>query len=59
MHFVFSLSLSQKDCHNANEATRASYGGQQPGGRLNINMSSYQYMDPHVEYKTVSQTSYC
>ena len=29
-----------------------------PGGRLNAKMSSYQYRDPHVEDKTVSQQSY-
>ena len=28
------------------------------GGRLNINMSSYQYRDPHVKDKTVSRPSY-
>ena len=28
------------------------------GGRLNINMSSYQYGDPHVKDKTVSRPSY-
>ena len=28
------------------------------GGRLNIKMSSYQYMDPHVKDKTVSRPSY-
>ena len=27
-------------------------------GRLNIKMSSYQYMDPHVKDKTVSLPSY-
>ena len=27
-------------------------------GRLNIKMSSYQYMDPHVKDKTVSRPSY-
>ena len=27
-----------------------------PGGRLKIKMSSYQYRDSHVEYKTVSPT---
>ena len=30
----------------------------QSGGRLNINMSSYQYRDPHVKDKTVSRPSY-
>ena len=29
-----------------------------PGGRLNINMSSYQNRDPHVKDKTVSRPSY-
>ena len=28
------------------------------GGLLNIKMSSYQYRDPHVKNKTVSQPSY-
>ena len=28
---------------------------QLPGGRPNIKMSSYQYKDPHVKDKTVSQ----
>ena len=28
------------------------------GGRLNIKMSSYQYKDPHVKDKTVSQPSF-
>ena len=27
-------------------------------GRLNINIPSYQYLDPHVNYKTVSRPSY-
>ena len=30
----------------------------QPGGRLNINMSSYQYRDPHVKDKTVLRLCY-
>ena len=29
-----------------------------PRGRLNINMSFYQYMDPHVKDKTVLRPSY-
>ena len=29
-----------------------------PGGCLNIKMSSYEYSDPHVKDKTVSQPSY-
>ena len=29
---------------------------QDPGGRLNIKMSSYQYRDSHVKDKTVSPT---
>ena len=31
---------------------------QGPGGHLNINMSSYQYRDPHVKDETVSRLSY-
>ena len=34
------------------------YAGSSPGGCLNINMSSYQYGDPHVKDKTVSRLSY-
>ena len=30
----------------------------QPGDRLNIKMSSYQYRDPHAKDKTVLQPSY-
>ena len=29
-----------------------------PGGHLNIKMSSYQYWDPHVKDKMVSWLSY-
>ena len=31
---------------------------QDPEGRLNIKMLSYQYRDSHVKEKTVSQPSY-
>ena len=30
----------------------------EPGGHLNIKISSYQYRDPHAKDKTVSQPSY-
>ena len=30
----------------------------QPGARINIEMPSYQYRDPHVKDKTVLQPSY-
>ena len=44
--------LSQPQCVKVLCLPKNQTSAWEPGGRLNIKMSSYQYMDPHVKDKT-------
>ena len=54
----FDFCVIVKNWANAGSWKNSQLEKYNPGGHLNIKMSCYQYMDPHVKDKTVSQSSY-